>query len=90
MSERKKYRQPWIQTGINPGGYIGAAYSVPCLALSKTDPRPMITLQLFFCVVWIKLPWKHHDNEPGWTIGRRWGAVFSPTRDYRWIGWGKR
>jgi len=69
----------WASSGINPSRFIGAKYSIPCLALwrAKGDKRPMLTLQLYFVTVWIRLPWHHYDKRKGYTVGPSWGAVWS-------------
>jgi len=81
-----------IEVGSNPSRFIGASYNTPCLMLAKLskDYRPLLTLQLVLIVIWIKLPWKHFDTQPGYTIGRSWGGVWSIGRTYKSWKWGQR
>lgn len=83
----------WVSSGINPSRFVGVRYSTPCLGLAraKKDHRPMLTVHIIFATIWIKLPWRHSDQEPGWTIGKSWGAVFSAKARMRpLLYWGSR
>lgn len=77
-----------VEIGSNPFRFFGVTYSSTMYALRERDARAMMTIQLIFLVVWVRLPWRHVAPKEIGAGSQSWGFCLGTTSRYFRFSWG--